>query len=42
MLLFYNSLIIPNDNHPATDETDDDDRDGSDSVSEARPVRDFE
>ena len=38
---FYNFLIIQNDNHLVTDETDDD-RDGSDSVSEGRPVRDFE
>ena len=40
MSFFYNFLIILNENHPVTDETDD--RDGSDSVSGGRPVRDFE
>ena len=39
-MLFYNFLIILNENHLVTDETDD--RDGSDSVREGRPVRDFE
>ena len=39
-MLFYNFLIIPSKNHLVPDETDD--QDGSDSVNESRPVRDFE
>ena len=39
-MLFYNFLIILSKNHLVTDETDN--QDGSDSVSEGRPVRDFE
>ena len=39
-MLFYDFLIILSKNHPANDETDD--QDGSDSVSEGRYVRDFE
>ena len=39
-MFFYNFLIILNENHLVTDETDDED--GSDSVSEGWPVRDFE
>ena len=39
-MFFNNFLIIVNENHLVTDETDD--RDGSDSASEGRHVRDFE
>ena len=39
-MFFYNFLIILNKNHLVTDETDA--QDGSDSVSEDRPVRDLE
>ena len=39
-MLFYYFLIILSKSHLVTDETDD--QDGSDSVSEGRPVRDFE
>ena len=39
MFSFNNFPIILNENHLVTDETDD--RDGGDSVSEGRPVRDF-
>ena len=39
-MLFYNFLIILSKSHLVTDEMDD--QEGSDSVSEGRPVKDFE